>query len=309
MYYYDYINLSFGSAMTFEQLRVLNAIITEGTFHGAALHLNKSQPALSHMIKKLENEIGVKLLSRESYRPQLTQAGQVFYRKSLSVLEEMKELNETAQHLSGGQEAEIHLVLSATCELSPLLSIVNEIRQDYPNTHIRISIEMMGGPLEKLMKGAADLIIASIDEAPRDEIFALPYKQVNIIPVCHADYPPALKKGSKKSSYMKNYPQIIVADSSSGAFEQSRDLVPGNQRWTVSDFASKKEIIKSQMGWGGLPEHLINEELETGVLVPLELEEFPVRCSQLMIMRKRSISLGPVAHSLWDRILSPSPFK
>ena len=39
--------------MTFEQLRVLQAIVSEGTFHGAAHQLNKSQPALSHMIKKI----------------------------------------------------------------------------------------------------------------------------------------------------------------------------------------------------------------------------------------------------------------
>ena len=62
--------------MTFEQLRVLNAIVTEGTFRGAAEKLYKSQPAISNMIKKLEDECGITLFSREQYRPELTEHGQ-----------------------------------------------------------------------------------------------------------------------------------------------------------------------------------------------------------------------------------------
>ena len=42
--------------MTYEQLIVLQAIVTEGTFRGAAERLNKSQSAISHMLKKLETE-------------------------------------------------------------------------------------------------------------------------------------------------------------------------------------------------------------------------------------------------------------
>jgi DNA-binding transcriptional LysR family regulator len=78
--------------------------------------------------------------------------------------------------------------------------------------------------------------------------------------------------------------------------------MPENQKWTVSDFASKKEIIKSGMGWGGLPGHLIEEELEAGELVVLDLDHYPVRHSQLMVMRLRDSVLGPVGQALWQRI-------
>lgn len=64
--------------MTYEQLIVLHAIVTEGTFRGAAERLHKSQSAISHMLKKLEAEIDMVLLSREAYRPKLTPAGESF---------------------------------------------------------------------------------------------------------------------------------------------------------------------------------------------------------------------------------------
>ncbi len=61
--------------MTFEQLRVLHAIVSEGTFRRAAETLFKSQPALSTMMKNLEAEVGFELLSRDQYRPSLTAQG------------------------------------------------------------------------------------------------------------------------------------------------------------------------------------------------------------------------------------------
>jgi DNA-binding transcriptional LysR family regulator len=288
--------------MTLEQLRALHAVITEGTFHGAARRLNKSQPALSHMIKKLEEMIGFKLLSREGYRPELTASGKVFYRKALRVLEETKQLQELSRTLSGDLEEEVHLVVTATCPLPPLLGLINKVRQKYGETHIRLSIEMMGGPLEKLMEGEADIIIATADGVAMEQVSVAAYDEIDILPVCHVDYPPAKQGGMKTSLDMNSYPQIVVSDSSSGAYEQTRDLMPENQRWTVSDFAAKKEIIKSQMGWGGLPRHLIEEELKSGELVVLDLEFFPVRRSQLMLMRKREQVLGPVGRALWQKM-------
>ena len=100
-----------------------------------------------------------------------------------------------------------------------------------------------------------------------------------------------------------DFTQIVVSDSGSGAHEQTRDLTPETPKWTVSDFTSKKEIIKSKMGWGGMPEHLISNELKSGELVPLKLDHFPIRKSQLMIMRKRDTTLGPVGQSLWQEII------
>ncbi|MDV7340483.1 LysR family transcriptional regulator [Terasakiella sp. A23] len=290
--------------MTLEQLRVLNAIVTEGTFHGAAQRLNKSQPALSHMIKKLEEEVGVDLISRASYRPTLTPSGEIFHRKALRVLQEARELSELSHDLSGQEEAELHLVITATCELAPLLSIIDQVRSRFKNTHIRLSIEAMGGPIEKLMEDDADMIIATFDGVVPEKVVSAPYQTINIYPVCHKDYPPAKASGPIVSTEMRDFPQIVVSDKSTPAYQQSRNLFEENQRWSVSDFASKKQIIMSAMGWGGLPEHLIEDELKSGDLIALNLEQFPVRHSKLMLMRKRTQVHGPVAKALWKAILS-----
>ena len=287
--------------ITYEQLIVLHAIVTEGTFRGAAERLNKSQSAISHMLKKLETEIDIVLLSREAYRPTLTPAGEVFYRQATRVMQQMKELNIVAKNLNAQQEPEVFLAVTATFPLKPVLEIIGTIRDEYPATHIRLSRESMGGPIERLLRNDADIIIASMDGVPVEQVEALSFAQVTIVPVAHPDFEPARSSHMKTISEMQSYTQVVVADSGSGAFAQSRDLLPGGLRWTVSDFAAKKEILLSKLGWGGIPTHMIERELARGELVALNVEGYEKRQSQLFQMRKRDKAVGIVAQSIWER--------
>jgi DNA-binding transcriptional LysR family regulator len=288
--------------ITYEQLVVLHAIVTEGTFRGAAERLNKSQSAVSHMLKKLETGLDIILLSREEYRPTLTAAGEVFYRQATRVMQQMKELNTVAKNLSAKQEPEVFLAVTATFPLKPVLEIVGTIRDLYPATHIRLSRESMGGPIERLLRNNADIIIATMDGVPVEQVEALAFSQVTIVPVAHPDFEPARSSHMKTISEMQSYTQVVVADSSRGEFAQSRDLLPGGLRWTVSDFAAKKEILLAKLGWGGIPTHMIETELAQGELVALNVEGYQKRQSQLFQMRKRDKDVGIVAQSIWDQL-------
>jgi DNA-binding transcriptional LysR family regulator len=295
--------------MTLEQLRVLHAVVTQGSFRGAAQELNKSQPALSLMLKKLEDILGFQILSRDAYRPVLTKQGSVFYAHALRVLEESRELLELSQTLGGENESEVHLGVSATCPLHKVLSAIDDISQVYPSTHIRLSIDVMGGPLQKLMNGDADMIIATRDGVELDDVSLSTFEEISIVPVCHANYEAAQMDGPIAPAMMAKYPQIVVSGGEQTRFEQSRDVMPENRKWSVSDFQAKKEIIKSKMGWGGLPMHLIEDEIRSGELKILNLDHFPVRHSQLMLMRRRGAVLGPVAKALWQRLSSDKNMK
>lgn len=288
--------------ITYEQLVVLHAIVTEGTFRGAAERLNKSQSAVSHMLKKLETGLDIILLSREEYRPTLTAAGEVFYRQATRVMQQMKELNTVAKNLSAKQEPEVFLAVTATFPLKPVLEIVGTIRDLYPATHIRLSRESMGGPIERLLRNNADIIIATMDGVPVEQVEALAFGQVTIVPVAHPDFEPARSSHMKTISEMQSYTQVVVADSSRGEFAQSRDLLPGGLRWTVSDFAAKKEILLAKLGWGGIPTHMIEMELAQGELVALNVEGYQKRQSQLFQMRKRDKDVGIVAQSIWEQL-------
>lgn len=294
--------------MTLEQLRVLNAIAISGTFRGAAGLLNKSQPALSHMMKMLEAETGLTLLSRDGYRPKLTREGEIFLRQGRKVLRDMEEMTNLVTHLRGDQEAELTLCITATCPLPEVLRKVGEIRQRFPQTHIRLSTEVMGGAAQKLLSGEADLILATLDGIDRAAVEAKLYKTVEILPVAAPGFFKLDDGVSLDETLLRDRHQVVIAGTGSGEFEQTRDVLEDGLRWTVSDIQAKKEILLAGMGWGGLPRHTMTDELESGALVPLSVDAFPARLSRIFSIRPRDRKGGIVGDALWENLDEGSGF-
>ncbi|HEX7590718.1 MAG TPA: LysR family transcriptional regulator, partial [Candidatus Limnocylindrales bacterium] len=56
-------------------LRVMRAIADEGSFTGAAVSLGYSQPAISQMVRRLEQRSGTVLVERVGRNVRLTEAG------------------------------------------------------------------------------------------------------------------------------------------------------------------------------------------------------------------------------------------
>ncbi|MGB7739085.1 MAG: LysR family transcriptional regulator, partial [Steroidobacteraceae bacterium] len=75
-----------------DALRALDAVIRDGGFARAALRLHKVQSAVSYQIRKLERQLGLKLVDRDGYRVRLTAAGEV-------VLAEGRRLLAQAEHI------------------------------------------------------------------------------------------------------------------------------------------------------------------------------------------------------------------
>ncbi|MEM7240301.1 MAG: LysR family transcriptional regulator [Pseudomonadota bacterium] len=292
--------------MTLDQLRALDAIVATGTFRGAADRLNKAQSAVSHQIRKLEDQLRFDLFSRDEYRPRLTAEGEVFFRESSRVLEQVRALEATAVGLRREQEPVVRIAITATMSLDPILSLLGRIGRSYPSTHICVAAEMMGGPLARLMDGEADLIIAGLHGVPIDQVETVPVGSIVIRPVAHRDFPAAQTTGVRSRREMQAYVQVVVSGTGGRDFEQSRDLLSGGQRWTVSDFETKKSVIMAGLGWGGIPEHLIAAELANGDLITLNVEGFPPRHTEIFAIRRRDQAMGQVMSEVWEALQNQS---
>src|SRR5437879_11729223 len=65
-------------AMTYDQLVAFLAVAGEGTFTAASAALHQSQPAVSKLVRNLEDELGLQHFDREQYRATLTDAARLF---------------------------------------------------------------------------------------------------------------------------------------------------------------------------------------------------------------------------------------
>lgn len=293
--------------MKHDQLIALDAIVATGTFRGAAERLHKSQSAISHTIRQLEEELELELLSREAYRPALTPAGEIFYREASRVLRQMQGLRATASRLRAREEPELTIAVSATMDLPTLLPALADTGRSHSATHLRLRMEMMGGPIARLMEGKADIALASLDGVPLDAVEAEPVAEITIRPVAAPGL--GLPAGSRalSASEMQSHVQVVAAGTGGTAHEQSRDLLPGGLKWTVSDLAAKKQVILAGLGWGGLPDHMTVEERRSGALLSLNLEGFPLRRTMIFKMRRRDQAIGVVADDLWSKIGTAKP--
>lgn len=78
-----------------KSLHVFEACIRLGSFTGAARELNVGQPAISHQIHALENDLGIKLFERRGSRALPTAEALVYYRSVAGALADMARASAT----------------------------------------------------------------------------------------------------------------------------------------------------------------------------------------------------------------------
>ncbi len=124
--------------MFLRQIEYLQAVIEKGNFYLAAEQCNVSQSAISQQIKKLEDELGVQLLERHNRTFSLTPAGEHFYRKSLIITSDIRQLVRETKRIADNNNAVIRIGYYKGYygnELSEAISIFSE---KYPTVDVQI---------------------------------------------------------------------------------------------------------------------------------------------------------------------------
>lgn len=145
--------------MQINQLLHFVTVIEKESFTTAAYALHISQPSLSTSIKRLEDEIGFKLIDRSQRNIRLTKEGELLYKESTKLVMHFNQVKDTALNLkeSGPAHLSIGLIESAKywtaqvvksykasqpdvfIELDPVLSI-DEIRRAFDNFEVHVAI-------------------------------------------------------------------------------------------------------------------------------------------------------------------------
>jgi DNA-binding transcriptional LysR family regulator len=89
--------------MEIRHLRYFCVLAEQLHFTKAALLLNVAQPALSHQIKQLEEEIGTQLVERTNGRVRLTAAGVAFLSRATRILEQIDQAAREAAQVGQGE--------------------------------------------------------------------------------------------------------------------------------------------------------------------------------------------------------------
>lgn len=134
--------------MTIRQLRYFLRIIELKSFSKAAAYLHVAQPALGLQIRKLEEELGVKLLNRHSRGITPTEAGLLLREHANIILRQIERAKLSLTDLSDPPRGKIAVGVTPTLNLILAAQLVERCIRDYPS----VSLSIVGGMSEDLMK-------------------------------------------------------------------------------------------------------------------------------------------------------------
>jgi len=130
-------------------------IVEQGGFLPAAAHLNLSQTAISHRLRKLEDSLGMKLLTRTTRAITLTDAGRALLPRVRKAMRELELSYDTVrQH---AQSAPRWLVFGClpTLAATQLAPALQRFTAQYPDVAVRVLDDSIGEIAEHVHNGTA----------------------------------------------------------------------------------------------------------------------------------------------------------
>ena len=128
--------------MELRHLRYFIAVATELSFVRAAGRLRIAQPSLSAQIRKLEEELGFRLLDRSRSHVALTDAGSVFLEDARDVVARVEAAVKRARGATQGKAGELRIATISLFTHTFLPASLPHFTEAYPD--VKVSISEMG---------------------------------------------------------------------------------------------------------------------------------------------------------------------
>lgn len=159
--------------MNLQQLRYVVAVNRFRNFAKAAESCNVSQPTLSAMLQKLEEELDIRIFERSNKSVMPTTAGEKIIRQAETALLEIDRIGEIVLEGKGQIGRKFALSVGPTIAPYILPKFIKKYRESFPSVELSIQELKVNFMLEALLRGELDAGIA-ISENAREGILEIP---------------------------------------------------------------------------------------------------------------------------------------
>lgn len=153
--------------MELRRLRYFVVLAEELHFGHAARRLHMAQPPLSQQIRRLEEELGVRLFERGHHHVELTHSGLQFLHQARVVLEQAERAVAVAQRADRGELGVVEVGFTGSLPYSDMFaSLLRDFSRRYPEVRLQLRELSSRVQLTQLIEGRLD--VGLLRPAPMD---------------------------------------------------------------------------------------------------------------------------------------------
>jgi len=273
--------------MDIRHLQYFVKVAELSSFTKAAHALYVTQPTISKMVKSIEEEIGVSLLLRSGKKVQLTDAGEVLYKRAQDIVRSFDHLTTELDELRNLKRGKLRIGLPPMIGSSFFPQVIGKFREHYPDVSIQLIEDGSKKVESNVENGQLDIGVVLL---PTDQelfhTFSLIKEKLMLL--VHPTHPLAKKKRVALAELEKE-PFIFfredfalhgrIIDECVQAGFQPRIIYESSQ-W---DFIS--EMVAANLGIALLPKPIC-DDLDTSRIQILDVIEPVIPWHLVMIWRK-----------------------
>lgn len=277
-------------------LQIVQQVEKQGSLTAAATMLHVTQSALSHSMKKLEQQLGTEIWRREGRKLQLTQAGQYLLAVANRVLPQLDLAEERLGQFAQGERGTLRIGMECHPCYQWLLKIVSPYLSAWPDVDVDVKQKFQFGGLGALFGYEIDLLVTP------DPLFkpglkfepVFDYEQVLVVakshPLATMNY---IEPHHISKEVLITYPVDIERLDIYNQFLLPAGITP-RRRKTIETTDIMLQMVASGRGVTALPRWLVEEYAEKLALVPVRLGSTGIPKQIFLATRETDITIDYV---------------
>ena len=295
--------------LTLHQLKVFAAVVKHKNMSRAAEELCMTQPAVSILMKQLENYYGMPLLEIIGKRIFLTSAGKELYRATEDIISRLAILDMTFSQMQHCLRGKLSVAAVTTAKYF-MPSLLGKFKQQYPDIEIQLEITNRGSIIQRLQSNLDDLVIMS---QPPENMQIIKHTFIKDELVIPAPSKHPLAKDKSIPLYGLESERFLLRELGSGTRMAMEKLFTQNKMSPkiIMELGSNeaiKQAVMAGMGLSLLSKLSLELELITKRLVILDIKGLPLLHRWYVIYLKDKL-LSPIAKEFIKFILPQSENK
>ena len=285
-------------------LQAFLSIAERGSFQRAASHLNLSQTAVSHRMRKLEEDLGVKLFARTTREVMLTRAGIDFLPKAQKAVAELEQSFDELKQQGAKRRDRLDIACLPAFAVHYLPPIVSRFHKENPRLEVKIFETPSAAVADLVQSGEVELGL-SVIQTNRWDLEVETISTAPLVLACPARHPLATKR-SIAWAELRGVPLIRVG-SKTAIRPMIDDVLSAarlslNWQYEVQHVETAVSLVEAGLGFAVVPSTDVVLHRGKG-LVSVPMRTPKVSCTYGLVTR-RGMPLSPSAAKLRELLMT-----